>query len=72
VVAERRRDERKMQKVVIHNLDSSVRMVIVLLLRQSDTGTSAMTWKDLREEKERDTANQAVPQIFKYLYSEEY
>jgi hypothetical protein len=72
VVAERRRDERKMQKVVIQNHDSSVRMVIVLLLRQSDTGTSAMTWKDLREEKERDTANQAVPQIFKYLYSEEY
>jgi hypothetical protein len=47
-------------------------MVIVHLLRQNDTGTSTMTWKDLREEKERDTANQAVPQTFKYLYSEEY
>lgn len=69
--AKRRRDERTMQKVVIHNYDSSVRMGNGHLLRQSDTGTSTTTWKDLREEKERGTANQAVPQTFKYLYSEE-
>lgn len=60
-----------MQRLVIHNYDSSVRMVNGHLLRQSDTGSSTTTRKDLREEKERDTANQAVPQTFKYLYSEE-
>ena len=61
-----------MQRVVIHNYDSSVRMVNGHLLRQSDTGSSTTTRKDLREErKERDTANQAVPQTLKYLYSEE-
>lgn len=66
VFAERRRDDRTEQRVVIHNNDSSVRIVNAHLLRQSDTGT----WKDLREAKARNTANQAVSQTFKYLYSE--